>query len=218
MKKVSKKRQKYFIKYAKKKALYEQKRKLKRKKLRALSNKQQVVRKKTRKFLDEPKKVDHTFLKAGETFSLNINTEEVIEYFSKARNSLKKGKPVIFDLEDVIKMGPETLTYLCAFVNDPRIVKGVPIKGNTPKDPKLKKMFRDARFYDFVISPKSRGRYAKDVFTSLIHKVTRKKVENKIAAKVCKAAYAHTFESTEKIDNKVYQKFYLIKYHKLYFR
>ncbi|NMB81867.1 MAG: hypothetical protein GYA14_08615, partial [Ignavibacteria bacterium] len=108
------------------------------------------------------------------------------------------------DLSLVDEMGPETLTCYCALINDLDFTKGMALSGNTPTKKTLREMFNKAGFYDFVASDHPPKRIKEDIYGKLIHKITRSRVEGKLAADVCQAAYKHTFNDQNYNNKNIY--------------
>ncbi len=150
-----------------------------------------------RRFINDSKHVKQEICEAPATFSLIENTTEVISYFDKAKKSLATDIPVDFDLSKIVKMGPETLTYLCAFINEDKLTHNTALKGNTPKDPKVKEMFQKSGFYNFVMLDSVPEYYSREIADDMIHRITREKVESELAGLVCKAAMKHSFDSED---------------------
>lgn len=193
MKKSTNKIRKIQINLGLKKARHNRERKLIRKKIRHNNLSLKIRDSRSRKFIKSPKSSVHNEYNAPEVFSLLDDPEVVIDYFEEARKSLQEGIPVKYNLENIKRMGPETLIYLCALVNEDTYTQRTALQGNTPNDPELKKMFAKAKFYNFVKSPFTSKKYEEDIFDGMIHKVTRRKVESELAGEVVKSAIMHTF-------------------------
>lgn len=206
MKKLSFEKKQYYIKYSRKKHRHELERKEIRKRLRYEKLSGRIKQKRAKRFIEDPKKVEHETYQAPTIFSLIENPTTVISYFEKAKNTLAKNIPVVFDLKMVVQMGPETLTYLCALIKEEGFHNHTPIKGNIPDNPVLREMFKKSGFYDNVISGFSSESENRDVNDKLIHQVTREKVESVLAGDVCRSAMKHTFGT----DDPKRQRFYRI--------
>lgn len=197
MKKLSRKKKYFLLKQAARKHRHELKRKEKRKKLKCLKQPILIKNRKTKKFVDNPKKADHLYCQAPLVFSLVQDPAVVISFFKKAHESLMEDVPVYFDLSKIVEMGPETLTYLCALINEDKFTNQTAIQGNSPTDPKLKEMFTKAGFYKFVTTEVAPEDYSKDISDELIHRLTRERVESPLAGEICRSAMKHTFNTED---------------------
>lgn len=206
MKKISFEKKQYYIKYAKKKHKHELKRKEIRKKLRYEKLGGRIKQKRAKRFIENPQAIKHETYQAPAVFSLIENPTTVISYFEKAEKTLAKNIPVEFDLSQILQMGPETLTYLCALIKEDSFHNNTPIRGNIPDNPLLREMFEKAGFYDNVVSSFSSEGDNRDIHDKLIHKITREKVESTLAGDVCRTAMKHTFNT----DDFTKQNFYKI--------
>ena len=193
MKKIRKYNKEYLINYALKKHLKELKRNEKRRRLKYGTISQKVKKRRAKKFIKDTNSVVHENCLAPDNFSLLHNTEEVIKYFLDAKKTLHNNIPVFFDLSSVKEMGPETLLYLCATVNDKIYTAETALKGNAPSNGELKQLFVRAGFFNFVVPESNQQKYTEDIYGEIIHKITRKKVEAELAGKVCESAIEHTF-------------------------
>lgn len=197
MKKIKKKDKEFLFRHAKRKARNELKRKEKRRRLKFINLSQKIKQKRANKFIKNPEKIKHEIYNAPAIFSLTEEPAIVISYFEKARKALNKDVPVEFNLKDVKQMGPETLTYLCALINNKKFTSGTVFKGTSPSDLKLKEMFNKAGFYNFVKPQFLINKYSEDLYGELIHRVTREKVKPELAGDVCRSAMKHTYDTDD---------------------
>ena len=184
--------------------LYQVKRKIYLKGLRKKREPEIIKRRKSLRFISNPLKAEHERCIAPEVFSLIKNPDAVINYFDHARQVLAKGTPVYFDLSNITEMGPETLTYLCAILDNDEFINGNAIHGNLPNNPSLQKMFSKAGFYKFVNPIYQRIQKSTDV-NGEIHKITREKVEPMLAGEICESAMIHTFDKIDPKDQSFYR-------------
>lgn len=193
--------------YSERKYRHESKRRVIRLKKRYFRSLQQIKIKakkdKVRAFIKDYRKVEHTLCTAEESFSILEQTEPVINYFNKAIESFNNGIPVVFDINMVKYIDAATLTYLCALVNDKRIVKGIPLQGNLPKVPELREMFIQSGFAKFVQS-NFNNLNPTDKYGELLNE-TKIRVENEIAKKVCLSALKHTYGFAEIKRNDIFE-------------
>jgi len=131
--------------------------------------------------------IDH---KAPENFSFINNTDEVLEYFNKAKTIFHNKENVNFDISDVTQMTPDTIALLVASVNNSKFIKTGNSKGNAPKDDELRKIFTESGFGEYVSSSGFRGSKS----GNLLHKEVNKKVVPKIAKNSCILGLEHVFK------------------------
>jgi hypothetical protein len=174
--------------------LHELKRKKRRKELRLRNLPDKIKNYRTQKFIKNPKKARFNTYKAPDNFSLIDVPSTVVDFFSNAKKSLKSGTPIFFDLSSINNMGTETLTYICALLNDESYTEKVPIRGNAPKDEKLNLMFNKAGFYEFV-TPDYPHNQVEDRNGKLINRIVHEKVKPKLAAEVVTSAIKHTYSN-----------------------
>jgi hypothetical protein len=129
-------------------------------------------------------------------FSLINNTEAVLEYFKIAREYLKEGYPIRFDISKINSLTPDAIILQIARIKDEKFHNKNGIAGNAPDDPKLKKLFMESGFYNYVNTSGSKPN-GKD---TLIHKITKNKVEPKIAKDACLIGLKHSLDSDEIFD------------------
>jgi hypothetical protein len=156
-----------------------------------------------RNFLRNSQTSKHELINISGSFSFLEDPLKTINIFKKIKNLLAKGIPVQLDLRDVSSMGIETLTYYCAFFNEKNLTRGTALRGNIPKSPDLRRMFEKSGFLDNVPS-NYRDDTEKDIYSRLIHRITKKRVESEIATNVCISSANHVYGADSKL---VIQKF-----------
>lgn len=134
-------------------------------------------------------------LKAPENFSLINNHEEILKYFHEARTIIRNRHQVRFDLSDISTLSPDAIALLIAHVQDSNFNRGINIRGVSPRDPELAKIFTLSGFYDHVSTSLP---IAKNSSHMLLHRVTNTKVENDIAKRAAMMAVNHTFRDERK--------------------
>jgi hypothetical protein len=80
-------------------------------------------------------------LKAPSNFSFIENTVEVLSYLENIQNHINQRKPILINLKEITHLTNDAIVLLLSLVKNPAITKGVPIKGNYPKDEELRKIF-----------------------------------------------------------------------------
>jgi hypothetical protein len=195
MKRLSHKKKNYLIKHALNSHIHDLIRKEKKNRLRSDNLYFKIRRRRSEKFVRDPKSVKHEVYKADSIFSLKENPSEVINFLNQVEKTLDKSIPVKFDLSEIVSMGPETLTYFCALIKDEKFNHGTAIIGDSPKDPELKQMILRSGFYDTVSSYITSESPHKDSNNVLINSVSEQKVKSELAAKVSQSAILHTFNT-----------------------
>lgn len=135
-------------------------------------------------------------IEAPKEFSLIENTEAVLAYFKSARENLSNGFPIRFDISKIETLTSDAIALQIARIKDANFHKNSGIFGNAPDDPNLQQLFLQSGLYEHVstkgIKPKSKD--------TLIHKVTKNKVEPQLAKEACLVGLRHTFQSEEIFD------------------
>jgi hypothetical protein len=129
-------------------------------------------------------------------FSLINNTEKVLEYFHLARNYLKSGYPIRFDISEIETLTPDAIILQIARIKDEKFHNKKGITGNAPNNPDLKKLFLESGFYNHV-NIKGNKPNGKD---TLIHKITKNKVEPQLAKQACLIGLKHAFQNEDIFD------------------
>jgi hypothetical protein len=135
-------------------------------------------------------------IEAPKEFSLIDNTEAVLSYFKSARENLNNGFPISFDISKIETLTPDAIALQIARIKDANFHKNSGILGNAPDDPNLQQLFLQSGFYQHV---KTQGNKPQSKDT-LIHKVTKNKVEPQLAKEACLVGLRHTFQSEEIFD------------------
>ncbi|MCH7413772.1 hypothetical protein MM213_09775 [Belliella sp. R4-6] len=136
-------------------------------------------------------------IEAPKKFSLIENTEEVLAYFKTARTYLSEGYPIRFDISEIDALTTDAIALQIARIKDANFHKNKGILGNAPNNPKLKELFLQSGFYNYV---QTQGPKPQIKDTTLIHKITDNKVEPLIAKEACLSGLRHTFNSEEIFD------------------
>lgn len=116
-------------------------------------------------------------LKAPQNFDLIKNTDEVLKFFRESTEDQKDRKKTFLNLENITTLSSDAITLLASFFNDKKFHHNVEAVGNAPKDPKIRQMFLQSGFYNFVTSrgPK------KTLEENILHRETDTKILPKIA-------------------------------------
>jgi hypothetical protein len=136
-------------------------------------------------------------ISAPKNFSLIENTEEVLTYFDTAKVYLYEGYPIRFDISEIDELTTDAIALQIARIKDANFHKNNGILGNAPNNPKLKELFLQSGFYNYV---QTKGAKPPIKDTTLIHKITDNKVEPLIAKEACLSGLRHTFGNEEIFD------------------
>lgn len=92
------------------------------------------------------KKIDNSFIskKAPSNFSFVNNTDAILKYLEELSSLFKRKQNVLINLKDVTNLTNDAIVLLLSFVKNPKIVNGVSIRGNYPKDEILRKIFLES--------------------------------------------------------------------------
>jgi hypothetical protein len=134
---------------------------------------------------------------APKNFSLIENTEEVLTYFKNASKYLNESFPVRFDISEIDALTTDAIALQIARIKDANFHKNRGILGNAPNNAKLKELFLQSGFYNYVQTP---GQKPQIKDTTLIHKITNNRVEPLIAKEACLSGLRHVFNSEEIFD------------------
>lgn len=133
-------------------------------------------------------------IKAPEDFSLINNTELTLEYFNNAHKELRKKNRILFDISHIKTLTTDAIAVQIAKIKDKNFHLNNGIIGNGPNDEKLKQLFIQSGFYDYV---NIRGIKPKNDKKLLIHEITNNRVEPDIAKEACLLGLKHTFQNEE---------------------
>lgn len=134
--------------------------------------------------------VDHV---APENFSFINNTNEVLDYFDKAKKIFYGKENVNFDIANVSKLTPDTIALLVASLNNPKFVKTGNSRGNAPKAEDLHKIFTESGFGEHIAQ--STG-FKKSQPGNLLHKEVNQKVVPRMAKNACLIGLEHVFNNS----------------------
>jgi len=126
---------------------------------------------------------------APNNFSFIKNTNEVLKYFIDAEKLFKKKHKLNLNIDDIDDLTPDAISLLVASINDRDFHHNSGYKGDAPKKPELKKIFRESGFYNFV---KSKG-FSRSGMGCLLHKEMHTKVMPILAKKAALLGIQHTF-------------------------
>ena len=126
-------------------------------------------------------------------FSFVRNTNEVLKYFVEAEKLFKKKYKLNLNIDDIDVLTPDAISLLVASINDKNFHHNSGYKGDAPKKPELKKIFKESGFYNFVHSRGFNGTGD----GNLLHKEKHIKVMPVIAQKAALIGIRHTFENEE---------------------
>ena len=129
--------------------------------------------------------------KAPNNMSLIDNTDEVLEYFKTAETLFKNKEKIEFDIKKISNLTPDTITLMIANLNDSNYTRSGKFKGEAPTDPKLRKLFIESGFYNFVATSKQNKEQTKN----LLHKEADYKVRPNIAKAACIFGMNHALGS-----------------------
>lgn len=139
----------YTTKFQKIRQRYQDKRSSKKWKKRKRINK--LLRRKgiiQQRYYSDKSYVDY---EAPQKFSFVNNTDEVLRYFNDISLFISEKKSVNLNIDEIEELTPDVITLLMAKLHE-KASKKVGLKGNAPKNPKLKKMFMESGLYNFVNS------------------------------------------------------------------
>lgn len=128
---------------------------------------------------------------APKKFSFVYNTNEVLKYFIDAEKLFKSKHKLNLNIDDIEELTPDAISLLVASINDKDFHHNSGYKGDAPKKPELKKIFKESGFYNFV---HSRG-FNRATNGNLLHKEMHTKVMPVVAQKAALTGIKHTFEN-----------------------
>lgn len=86
-------------------------------------------------------------LPAPSNFSFVENTVAVLAYLELIKDKIKHRKPILINLKEITNLTNDAIVLLLAIVKNPSITKGVPIKGNYPRNEELRKIFQESGIF-----------------------------------------------------------------------
>lgn len=142
------------------------------------------------------KKAGPVVIDAPKNFSVVNNTVEVLAFFENAENILRTND-IVFNLDNIEHLTVDAIALLIAKIKDKNFRNDKIVFGTSPKTDSLKKIFRQSGFYSYV---KSKIKVNPTLYSSLIHKITKNKVEPAIAKNVCLMGIRHSFGNENIFD------------------
>ena len=133
---------------------------------------------------------------APTNFSFTGNTDDTLEYFEIVQSQLKEGYSVNLDIANINTLTTDTIALQIATIKKNKSRSRNSIHGNAPKDVELRELFLQSGFYSYVKSK----RREKTNENQLIHKITKNKVEPKIAKEACITGLKHVFNNDDIFD------------------
>lgn len=133
---------------------------------------------------------------APQNMSLIDNTDEVLNYFNNAHKLFKQKEKVEFDIEEISNLTPDAITLLIAKINDDRYTLKGSSKGVAPKDDKLRKIFTQSGFYNFVSTSQLKNKKV----DNMLHKERDYKVRPQIAKSACITGMNHALGTCQPFE------------------
>lgn len=163
----------------------------KRKKKNAVE--QRNLRRLAQEFYDRKSFIKHF---APNDMSFINNTDEVLQYFKEAQEYFHDKEKVEFNIKDITNLSPDTITLMIANLNDPFFTKNGRYRGMAPDDEKLKKLFLESGFYNYV----STSNLNKKLSRNMLHKEADYKVRPGIAKDACIYGMKHALDSIKPFE------------------
>lgn len=114
-------------------------------------------------------------------------TDKLLEYLDVARYFLKHKRSINLDISKIESLSPDCIPILISHILHTPFNRKIPIFGNAPEDIKLKKLFTESGFYDFV---RSKIKFKKSD-QSLMHKESNFKVKTDVAERASLLAFGN---------------------------
>lgn len=175
-------------KYLQLRSKYEQKRH--KKTYKRIKRKKKLIRKLGLKGQVYRKPHEYLPLKMPKRLSFIQYPNELLAVLALGRESAKKLIPLDIILSHVRYISCEAIALLIATFSDKDFSK-VNIRGDSPEDEKIKEIFVNSGFYNYV---KSNIQNVPSI-NILLHQRSNKKVNTSIAKEVCLKGLLHTFKS-----------------------
>lgn len=130
----------------------------------------------------QQRKAQETFInkKAPAIFSFIENTEAVLTYMEDLKAHFKRKQNVMIDLHDIKNLTNDAIVLMISLTQNRALTNGVAVRGNYPKDEKLRKIFIESGVFGNAGNPDAPKNYI----------LTRqnKKADGKIADELIKRA------------------------------
>lgn len=123
-------------------------------------------------------------LEAPENFSMFLNPEKSLTFFSQIENRIGFGSPVYFDMKNIKILSIDTIMYFLALLKKIKSAKvAYGIKGSVPTNKKCKDLLLSSGFLKYV----SAGRKVKDLnyASEVVQIVNGQMVEPEVAKRIC---------------------------------
>lgn len=123
--------------------------------------------------------VDPVKIHAPKNFSLVNNPNEFVTYLKTIGKETEFGHPILIDISEIKSITYETIPVLISYLKDRKIFHNARIHGNAPNDEKLRKVFTESGFYNFV---QSKNKF-KSSTENFLHQESNFKVKPEIAGR-----------------------------------
>lgn len=125
----------------------------------------------------------HVTKTAPPNFSFIDNTTPVLEYLEDLKYCFNRKQNVLIDLRNITNITNDAIVLLMSVIWNPAITKGVIVKGNYPKDDKLRKILiesgvfkqeikDDSQHVNYILTRKNKKAEGKDA-AELIRRATK---------------------------------------------
>lgn len=137
---------------------------------------------------------------APSNFSLIDNPDEVIAYINDCKKLLHEKEKVTIDIANIQTLTSDAIALLVACADDPHFRgKYGELSGNAPKDTKLRTLFVESGFYNYVRAHRFM-KTAQKTKDNLLHKESNFNVQPDIAREACLHGTQHIFNNKEPIS------------------
>lgn len=163
------------------------------KKRKENSIKQGKLRKLSQEIYDRKPFINHI---APDDMSFISNTDEVLKYFHEAKEYFHDKGKIEFNIKNITKLTPDTITLMIANLNDNSFTLNGRYKGMAPDESPLKKLFLESGFYNYV----STSKLNKKLGRNLLHKEADYKVRPVIAKNACIYGMKHALKTVKPFE------------------
>ena len=132
---------------------------------------------------------------APDNFNFIDNTDEMLDFFERGRQKLWQKIPVKCDLRSVTCLTPDAIAIFASLFTDETYSNGTHLEGNAPRIKELKNKFLGSGFYNHVHSMR-KPKIEEHNF--LLHKISNKKTDPRLAKTATDFAAKFTFKDNRK--------------------
>lgn len=125
-------------------------------------------------------RIEPKSIQAPPDFSLIKEPDKFVTYLKTIKKESEFGHPILIDISQIETITYETIPVILSYIKQKKFLHNATIHGNAPNNPRLRKLFTESGFYDYVQSRKKFN----NTKENLLHQESNFKVKPEIAGRV----------------------------------